>query len=572
MNILNRVKSLFTKTMTADQWKRGMVLSDFGPDTGVTKPYSQSTIVYVASSAIAQNLPQAPLEFYKVGSNIRLKPDTPIVRLFRKPNETHTYFTFFEELTLFLALYGETFIWMGESMGMRAGTSLLPGQLVVLNPTRMQHILKDGRLVGWTFDTGSERVALAADEVLHIKFPNPYEAIRGLAPIDAVSTDVDTDYLASKFSKSFFANSANPSLVFTLPEDDESSDEQKKSFVKEWNALRRGASKQYKVALLNAGMDVKKTGLTQEEMDYVKQREFSAERILSVYKVPPPMAGFYEQATYGNVRTAKKIFWNETIKTYARRYESGLNNFFLPKFDPGTYCKFNFSDIDELKHDAKETAELVNIYANHGVPMNVLRQAFELPWDDQPDLDVGYQSMTMLPIGTNFIEIQQQDAAATGKQMINVTPSIFDEKKLAIEYYGKKIETAQRNKLTQDYSKELHNYLYRQREKILKKTSKDPDLVDTDFWKQENDRLISKFEPIYAQYGLTSAKLVSINVFNRKYVDSIINGDKAVIAEKIRDLYNKFDKTLGDTGKSRITAISEQETQSFQEQTIIGDQ
>lgn len=538
--------------MSANDWKKGGILSDYSVDGGVTSPYSQSTIVYVACSAISQNLPQAPLQFYNISTKQQLGLDAPVVRLFQRPNEHHTYFTFFEELTLFLALYGEVFIWAGESVGQRAGTSTLPGQLTILNPTRMQHVVEDGILVGWIYDNSYKRIPLRLDEVYNVKFPNPWLPIRGLAPIDSVRTDVDSDFLAGRFAKAFFQNSANPSLVFTIPEDDESSKEQREEFIKEWNSLRRGSSKQYKVALLNAGMEVKKTGLTQEEMDYVKQREFSMERILSVYKVPPPMAGFYEQATYGNVRTAKKIFWNETIKTYARRYESMLNNFFLPTFVPGIACKFNFSEIDELKHDAKETADLVNIYANHGVPMNALIEAFELPFGPQEKLDLGYQPMTMLPVGTNFIEAQQA-ASGESKQLVNVTPNIFDaNEKLALEYHTKNFQI-------QAFSKLLHNYFYRQREKLLKKISKDPNLIDSAFWKQENDRLIAKFEPIYTKMNKTPDKLTSVNVFNKKYVDVIISGDSKEFADKIRELYNKFDKTLEETGKSRTDAISANE-------------
>lgn len=578
MTILDKFRFMFSKkTMTASDWKKGMILSDYGLDGGVSTPFSQSTIVYVAASRISENLPQAPLEFYNQKSKTKLTIDSPIVRLFNRPNEHHTYFTFFEELTLYLALYGETFVWMGESMGQRAGTSTLPGQLVVLNPSRMQHVTKEGRLIGWIFDAGYKRVPIPPEDVLHVKFPNPYVPLRGLAPIDSVKVDVDSDYMAGKFAKAFFQNSANPSLVFTLPEDDESSTEQRKEFVKEWEKLRRGSAKQYKVALLNAGMDVKKTGLTQEEMDYVKQREFSMERILAVYGVPPPMAGFYEQATYGNVRTAKKIFWNETIKTYARRYESAINNFFLPIYAPGIVCKFNFSEIDELKHDAKETAELVKIYAGHGVPMNVLIEAFELPFEPQEGLDVGFQPMTMLPVGTNFLELQQGGKVDEGKQLVNVTPNIFDTKdQLALKYWDKKIDEVKVKRVTENFSKNLHNYFYRQREKLLKKMTKDTKGIDNTFWSQENDRLEAKFEPIYAELTEISTKsadkvkdgLKSINVFNRMIVDKKIkeNTETDQLMNDIRKIYGNFDKKMGEMEDSRINLIAKSEIGYFLEQ------
>jgi len=543
MNIFDRFKNLFTrdKTMTASDWKKGLMIGDYFADQGAKNPFKDSSLVYVAASKISENLPQAPLQFFNTKTKQQLSLDSPIVKLFQKPNEKDSYFTYFEASTLYLALYGETFWYMLDSAGQAAGISTLPGAMQVLIPNRMSHDVDEyGRVSKWTYDTGRQRIEISPDKILHIKFPNPYDPVRGLPPIQSAKSDIDSDYLAGKFSRSFFRNGANPGTVFTLPEDDESSDEHRKAFIKDWNRLHRGASKQYKTAILNPGMDAKKIGLTQEEMDYVKQREFNAERVLSVLGVPPPMAGFYEQATYGNVRTAKKIFWNETIKAYARRYESSLNNFFLPMYAPGHICKFNFSDIDELKHDAKETADLVNIYANHGVPMNVLNDAFELPWEHQEGLDVGYQPMTMLEVGTNFIEESAKvnnDSSNDSKELVNTTPSIFNE-----------------------FSKALHNYLYRQREKILKKHGKDQEL-DQNFWETENLRLLAKFDPIFDKIGKNPENLVKINEINQKMMENTENPDE------IRNYYNLMDKTY----RNRVKAIFEKEVGKFSEQTNIGD-
>jgi len=514
MNIFKRLFSR-EKTFTADEWKRGLKIGAYSNDKGAQNPFKDSSLVYVAASKISENLPQAPLVFYQMPTKTELSIDSPIVRLFMRPSDTLTYFTFFEECTLYLALYGETFFWIGQSRGQAAGVSTIPGQLQPLNPTKMQHVVEEGRLVGWTYDTGNDRIALTLDEVIQIKFPNPYNPFRGLAPIDSAKTDVDSDYLAGKYSRSFFQNGANPGLLFTLNEDDESSDDQRKAFLLEWNKLHKGATKQYKAAVLNPGMDVKKTGLTQEEMDYIKQRNFNTERILSVFGVPPPMAGFYEQATYGNVRTAKKIFWNETIKAYARRYESALNNFFLPIYSPGTVCFFNFSQIDELKHDAKETADIVNIYANHGVPMNTLIEAFELPFGDQEGLDIGFQPMTNLPIGTNFITDQQ--GGGDSKELINVTPSIF-------------------NQYIDEVSKCMHDYLYGQRRKVLKKVGNGGKL-DNSFWNVENTRLLAKLDPVFTKYGKIPTKTAKINDFSQKFLENLET-------DEIKKYYNNLDKKV----------------------------
>ena len=549
MNIIDRMKLVVSaltyrgKTLSGDEWKKGgRWIGVGGNDKGVTSPFRQSTLVYVASSKISENLPQAPLNFYDIRTKQQLGIDSPIVQLFQKPNEHYTYFTWMEEATLYLALYGESYIYMTQSTGQMMGTSTLPAELIVLNPTRLQHVIEDGRLKGWIYDAGTERISISKEEILQIKFPNPYDPIRGFAPIDSAMADVDSDFLAGQYSKYFFINSAAPSIVFTSSDEDESSKEQREEFLREYESLHQGVSKSSKTAILNAGMGITKIGLTQEEMDFVETRKFNAERILSVYGVPPPIAGFYEQATYGNVRTAKRIFWNETIKAYARRWENVINGFFLLRFAPGVFAKFDFSNIDELKHDAKETSELVNVYANHGVPMNVLIDAFELPFGHQEGLDLGYQPMTMLEVGTSFLDVGNN---TDSKEMIDVTPKQIVD-----------------NTLFNEFSKILHNYLYRQRQKLLVLAGKDM-IPDNDFWKVENDRLISKFDPIYAEYGANVESLLKINNFNKK-------ATKHLNSDQIKDLYNKFGKKLGNHNKSRVAMLTEEEITNLTNKTQVG--
>ena len=103
MNIFKRLFSR-EKTFTADEWKRGLSVGPYFSDKGATYPFKDSSLVYIAVSKISENLPQAPLEFFQMPSKTRLGVDSPVVRLFMRPSDTLTYFTFFEEATLFLAL------------------------------------------------------------------------------------------------------------------------------------------------------------------------------------------------------------------------------------------------------------------------------------------------------------------------------------------------------------------------------------------------------------------------------------------------------------------------------------
>ena len=98
------------------------------------------------------------------------------------------------------------------------------------------------------------------------------------------------------------------------------------------------------------------------------------------------------------------------------------------------------------------------------------------------------------------------------------------------------------------------------------KIDKNIDLVDDSFWKQENDRLIAKFEPIYIKMGKDSVEsLKSVNVLNKRLVDKQIEEikEKDVLMDKIREIYGSFDKQIGKMKDSRVNLISNEETRKI---------
>lgn len=620
MNFLQKVKASLgfyryignrqNKLLSGEQWKKGLMIGANMNDKGTTRPYKDSSLVYVAVKKIAENIGQAPLKFFQ--SESELPAAHPIVRLFRRPNENMDYYTFLEVSTTYLALYGEVFWYLNESVGQRLGSNPIPAEIIPINPTRMQHVLdnKTNKLKGWIY-RGKPDLSFSKDEVLHIKFPNPYLEIRGLSPLDTISSDIDADYLAGRYGKMFFVNSASPRILFTTHEDDESTQEQKEAFLAEWNQLYKGVSKSGKSAILNAGMDVQKIGLTQEEMQWVDARKFNNERILSAFGVPPAVAGFYEEATYGNVRTAKKIFWNETIKVYTRRYENIINIFLIDAFEPDILCMFDFSEVDELKHDQKELADTIHIYANHGIPMNDLIRSFNLPFDPVEGLDVGYQPISMVEVGTDQSLYDTSEA-----KMIDITPK--EVKQIEDLTKTKDIQKTMRNsflnkrsKLEALFSKELKNYFFQQRVKLLNGLfgKKEIDTMEymrilaaLDIWADEDLRLETKFLPVYEEVvdeagnlarsylGLETPYVVDmsivrerikvlrgINEFSQRLVQTQVkqaleNGETLnQVGDRIKNIYNKFNKLQPGITKTRVQAISRTECGSMMNQVALDE-
>jgi phage portal protein BeeE len=67
------------------------------------------------------------------------------------------------------------------------------------------------------------------------------------------------------------------------------------------------------VAFLECGLTYKQTSLSQLDMDFLEGRNYNAEEIMAVYKVPKSELGLYKQISFATVKTMDQVFWTKTI-------------------------------------------------------------------------------------------------------------------------------------------------------------------------------------------------------------------------------------------------------------------
>src|SRR5678810_350074 len=101
-------------------------------------------------------------------------------------------------------LRGECFrvpIYGGRDGQLQTGGGKLKAVLI-LDPSRFQHIVEDSRLMGWRYMDYSRNSPLSSqvflpEEVWHEKLPNPFDFWRGMSPLAVAATAAGTDYAAS---------------------------------------------------------------------------------------------------------------------------------------------------------------------------------------------------------------------------------------------------------------------------------------------------------------------------------------------------------------------------------------
>ena len=563
----------------------------------LTQPMKQSYIVNQCVSIISRSASQAPLVFRNVKTDQILTTDSPIVRLFANPNELLTGVGLISRTVMFYALYGEVFWHLNDSVGGK-----MPAEVWVVDPRAMHEVLDEyNHLKGWEFK-GKETIFIPKDEIIHVMNDNPYNQFRGLSPLDAIDVDIKADYEAGKYSKYFFENGAIPGTVLITHEDDNSTPAELRKLGRQFDVRHKGADKAYRTAVLRGGMDLKVTGLSQNEMDFIDQRKFTRDLVLSIFGVPPSMAGFTNDINRSTSEVQRKNFWLDTIKPILNDLASTINNQLVRKIDPNVIAYFDYTKIQELQKEYKEVVETAYQLFQMGFSRNELNARFGLNFDE----DTEYGDRKRVPMNLTLVENEDKEFEAyydvptnnddNDDNDDNEKKQLGNEEKQLMSSFDIKYTTLYQ-KLLQKHEKRLHtklkSYFFKQRSKILKNLYKQEKSVDHDIYNninifnEENQRLASMIvayymdmvkdgqefalemmgidrdvilnkDVIYERVNMITdqGKGILNTVFNQIRIevsDAINNGDSIdKLAERIKSVYN--------TTNSRALKIARTET------------
>ncbi len=322
--------------------------------------------VRVRSEAVARPdlvvLAQAP------GSHgtVRWQPasaDEPLVRLLARPNAFWTTGELLRATETYLLLWGSAF-WGIERDEQGAVSELWP-----LRPDRMR-VLPDQRsyIRGFVYEYNGPRVGYLPDEIVWFRHFNPLDEFAGLSSVAPARLSIDMASEATTFNRNFFANSATPGDL-AITSEQTPSEEEVAEFYDRWESRFRGSKRSHRPLLLSSGMDVKRLGLSQRDMEFVEGLRWSLEEVARVFGVPKAFLADLKEATFANINAEERFFWRNTIVPELRLLADELNRSLVPHFAPGGSLRveFDLGSVEALQEDEGQRVDRLVKLLNAGV-------------------------------------------------------------------------------------------------------------------------------------------------------------------------------------------------------------
>ena len=359
----------------APQWDNGQAIGAYG--AFASEGYNGNTVVNAAIREIATSaaLPKYRLMAETGDEDEVVVTDSDAARVLYDPNEQQCQADFIELLTVYLMVTGNAYAMRERNASGRIVS------LRLLRPDRVEvKIGRDGRVAYYEYTIEGVRYDLLADDVAHIKLPNPYDDVYGLSPLQVASKYVNLDTATVTFLRSYFANAGVPAGILKVNRRLNSQAEADSARAK-WRSSFSGNKGWHGLAVLDEDASYQQVAPNLKEMDTSTMTRVTETRICAVFGVPPILLGLeagLEASTYSNYEQARSAFWDETVSPLVRRIEKFLQRALeVSEREPGNEVEADYSDVPayEDDHDA-ESSRVVAQYGAGIITLNEARSVF----------------------------------------------------------------------------------------------------------------------------------------------------------------------------------------------------
>jgi len=413
-------------------WKSFSQLA--GASQGITQPYSQSVWVYASVKKISTNISGTPFKFYTKGNDDEKVEITEgeLVDLFDNPNSHLTSEQLWEATQTYLDLRGEAF-WVIE----RPHVAAIPEQILVIDPLRMQPAFNKEKteLIGWVYSNGKTKIPFQLHEIVHYKYFNPDNPLRGIAPYRSIAVIADQDYFANVYNRTFFKEGAAISGFVEL--DKSLTDSQFSRLLNYINDRHQGVTRAHRIGLLENGGKFKETKLSQKDMDFIESKKMNKKEIFTAYGTNDVVLGFFEDVkSFEGQEAAMKAFWEGTLLPRQSYLQGVITSKFLKFIDAGNvWGEFDISGVSALKEGFTDKVDNAEKLFKMGYPLNAINKRLDLGMEEVAWGDVGFLPANTLPIGSSSEQETEEEksiAFRSNKKLTSI-PAEFKEIKVKEE-------------------------------------------------------------------------------------------------------------------------------------------
>lgn len=310
--------------------------------------------LFVIVSRLADSTAEVVWHLWRTAPSGKKEDRTRVERhaaldLLTTPNPWYRRRTFIEATQQHIDLTGEGWWVIVRAAAARS----IPLELWPVRPDRMEPVPDREKFISGYIYHGpdGEQVPLQVDDVIQIKMPNPVDPYRGMGPVQALMTDLDSARFGAEWNRNFFVNGAEPGGIVEVPEN--LTDEEFATITSRWREQHQGVANAHRVAVLERGKWVERK-FSMRDMQFTQLREVTEEMIRKAYGFPKGMLGSVDDVNRANAEAGEVMFARWLVMPRCERLKDVLNHQLLPLFGPAARgLEFDYeTPVPQSREDA----------------------------------------------------------------------------------------------------------------------------------------------------------------------------------------------------------------------------
>lgn len=313
--------------------------------------------VYACVARRSMGLAQIEFKLYRLKKNGEVEEliEHELLELLYRVNPEMTKYNFIQLSIIYRDLLGAS-PWVLTKVN---ESDKYPSNIYIARPEYFRAEKdKSGQLQGYTYQIGTFKKTYSPDEVIFLKNYNPRNPDRGIGVIEAVRMTAENDDYILQSNSNLLKNNARPSGF--LETNGNVSKDTRKRLKKEFEKEYQGYENTYKPMLLEGGMKYKQVSLPPKDLDFIESRKMNRDEILSIFGVPKPVLGVFEDVNRASAVAAEYVFNKWTLEPLATEMVEQLNEFLVPKFGSDLWLSFEPLARDDQEMDLKRKTESWN--------------------------------------------------------------------------------------------------------------------------------------------------------------------------------------------------------------------
>ena len=321
--------------------------------------------------------------------------DNDEFKIFKAYNNFHTHFDFWEAAIGYLEYVGESpWLLMHDDKG--ALISMFP-----IRPDLLKIVPHNEFIISHYIYTVNVRdIVIPFEKIFFMKYFNPLNHLRGLSPLASAKNEIILDLLAVNTAKKSLKQGVRTGgLISTKEEIDDDVWKRTQKHIKE---EYEGSDNSGKIMFLTHGFDFTQMQLTNEQMQFMEQRRWSADSVATAQGVPKIIyMNFREAGVLANADVQYRLLW-DTLLPLGTKISQVVTEFLLPMLtkEENIRFEFDYSGVAALQPDFDKLSERFERGLKNGAvsPNDYREIVLKLDRSPDPAMDRFFMGLNMAPI------------------------------------------------------------------------------------------------------------------------------------------------------------------------------